>query len=82
MGSLPPVLSMRMSAQSMPVSMRTEATRLRWMLISLTVNQDRFRRITACSVTSRVVRHRRLPFVQREAWKISLMGTIIGGSCR
>lgn len=47
MGSLPPVLSMRMSAQSMPVSMRTEATRLRWMLISFTVNQERLRRITA-----------------------------------
>jgi len=43
-GSLPPVLSTRMSAQNRPVSMRTLATFDRWMLISFTVNQDRLRR--------------------------------------
>ena len=71
MGSVPPVLSMRMSAQKSPVSTCTEATRWRCTLISFLANHERFLLTTAVSFTSMTVGNRRLPRVQRLAANLS-----------
>jgi hypothetical protein len=41
------------------------------MLISSTLNQERLRRMTDLSVTSMTVGNKKLPLVQRLAWKMS-----------
>ena len=62
---------MRISDQTRPVLMWTEATLVMLMLISSWLNHERLRRITALSVTSMEVGNRRFPRVQRLARKIS-----------
>ena len=67
-----------MSDQISPVLMWTEATLGRAMLISSRRNHDRLRRIIAVSVISMTVGNKKLPWVQRLAWKDS---TAITGPC-
>src|SRR5882724_7499680 len=76
MGSVPPVDSMRMSAQTMPVEMCTEATLEMAMLSSLLPNQRDFTRLTRCELTTSWVGKRKLPFVQRLAVKVSGWGVV------
>src|ERR1039457_4065623 len=57
-GSVPPLDSIRMSDQMMPVLMWTDATLLMLMLISSLLNHERLWRMTAWSVTSMTVRNR------------------------
>ena len=76
-GSPPPVDSMRRSDQNRPEWMRTLATRIKGMDISLRENQERFRRVTAVADTSIWVGKSRFPWVQRLAGKVSVgMGQV------
>ena len=67
MGRSPPVDSIRMFDQMMPVLICTEATLKMLMLISSRLNHERFRRTTALSETSMIVGKRKFPRVNRLA---------------
>src|SRR5882724_11672405 len=70
-GSVPPLDSIRMSDQMIPVLMWTDATLEMLILISSLLNHDRLCRMTALSVTSMIVRNKWFPIVHRLALKIS-----------
>src|ERR1700728_12905 len=71
MGSVPPVDSIRISAQRTPVEMCTEAIFDIAMLSSLLPNQRDFTRLTRTGLTTRRVGKTKLPCVQRLAAKVS-----------
>src|SRR5215468_8223968 len=66
-GSVPPVDSIRMSDQKMPVEILTDATWEIEMLSSVLLNQCRFKRLTRREFTTIRVGNRKLPFVHRLA---------------
>src|SRR5689334_6160653 len=70
-GSVPPVDSMTISAQKIPVLMCTEATFEMGMLSSLLPNRRDLVRITRCGLTTILVGKKKLPWVQRLAEKVS-----------
>jgi hypothetical protein len=63
---------MRRSDQKLPVWTWTDEIRWGWILTSFRVNQPRFLRTTAVSVTTTTVGKRRFPFVPRLATNVSL----------
>jgi len=72
MGLLPPVESILMSDQSIPVLINTEATFVMGMLSSELPKNRGLIRSTRSGPTSIRVGKRRLPRVQRLAWKTLL----------
>ena len=71
-GSVPPVDSIRMSDQRIPVEIFTEATWEIEMLSSLLPNRRLFTRLTRSGLTTMRVGNHRFPLVQRLALKVSL----------
>src|SRR5215470_4002208 len=71
MGSAPPVESMRISDQMMPVRICTDATCEMAMLSSVVPNSRGFTRLTCNGLTTMRVGKSRLPRVQRLALKVS-----------
>src|SRR5271156_6259056 len=80
-GSVPPVDSIRISDQSTPVEMCTEAIFEMAMLSSLLPNHRDFTRLTRRGLTTSRVGNKKLPVVQRLAVKVSadVSGAGIGG---
>ncbi len=70
-GSVPPVDSITMSDQKIPVEIFTEATWEIEMLSSLLPNKRFFTRLTRSGPTSMRVGNHRFPRVQRLALKVS-----------
>src|SRR5271165_7483203 len=70
-GSVPPVDSIKMSDQKMPVEIFTEATWEIEMLSWLLPNRRLFTRLTCNGLTTISVGKNRFPFVQRLAVKVS-----------
>ena len=66
-GSMPPVDSMRMSDQKIPVEILTDATWPIEMLSSLLPNRRRFTRLTRNGLTTIRVGNQKFPLVQRLA---------------
>src|SRR5215470_507909 len=78
MGSVPPVDSIRISDQMMPVAICTEATCKIAMLSSVLPNNLGLTRLTCKGVTTMRVGKNRLPRVQRLAVKEWLAETELG----
>jgi len=68
---VPPDDSIKISAQTSPVLICTDAILMMLMLISSLLNHERLWRMIARSLTSMTVGKRWLPFVHRLALKIS-----------
>jgi|SRR5580658_8572837 hypothetical protein len=71
MGSVPPVDSITMSDQRIPVEIFTEATCEIEILSSLLPNRRRLTRLTRSVFTTMRVGKKRFPLVQRLALKVS-----------
>src|SRR5580698_461749 len=75
MGSVPPVDSITMSDQKIPVEIFTEATCEIEILSSLLPNRRRLTRLTRSAFTTMRVGKNRLPLVHRLALKVSSEAT-------
>src|ERR1700730_469870 len=78
MGSVPPVDSIRISDQSIPVEMWTEAIFDMAMVSSLLPNHRDFTRLTRNGLTRIRVGKRKLPWFQRLAVKTWAGGSAVG----